>query len=83
MFSEIGVLKNFVKFTGHHLCQSLFLDQVAEACNLIKKLMEGGLFIDHPLYLETAEHFVRGKHLDCHSISTMLDLSLSCCFSEA
>ena len=27
---EIGVLKNFTKFTGKHLCQSLFLNKVAD-----------------------------------------------------
>ena len=29
-----GVLRNFVKFSGKHLCQSLFMPQ---ACNFIKK----------------------------------------------
>ena len=29
MFCKIGVLKNFVKFTGKHLCQSLVLNKVA------------------------------------------------------
>ena len=35
-----GVLRNFVKFTGKHLCQSLFFDKVRglrQACNFIKK----------------------------------------------
>ena len=36
-----GVLRNFTKFTGKHLCQSLFFNKVAglrpEACNFIKK----------------------------------------------
>ena len=33
-----GVLRNFTKFTGKHLCQSLFLNKVAsQACNFIKK----------------------------------------------
>ena len=33
-----GVLRNFAKFTGKHLCQSLFFNQVAGGtCNLIKK----------------------------------------------
>ena len=36
-----GALRNFVKFTGKQLCQSLFLDKVAglrpEAYNFIKK----------------------------------------------
>ena len=32
------VLRNFAKFTGKHLCQSLFLNKVAgTACNFIKK----------------------------------------------
>ena len=29
VFSKKGVLKNFVKFTGKHLCQSLFFNKVA------------------------------------------------------
>ena len=33
-----GVLRNFTKFTGKHLCQSLFFNKVAgSACNSIKK----------------------------------------------
>ena len=28
MFSKKGVLKNFAKFTGKHLCQSLFVNKV-------------------------------------------------------
>ena len=28
MFYEKGVLKNFAKFTGKHLCQSLFFNKV-------------------------------------------------------
>ena len=34
VFCKKGVLRNFAKFTGKHLCQSLFL---IEACNFIKK----------------------------------------------
>ena len=38
MFCEKGVLRNFAKFTGKHLCQSLFFNKVADAaCNFIKK----------------------------------------------
>ena len=38
VFCERGVLKNFAKCTGKHLCQSLFLNKVAgDACNVIKK----------------------------------------------
>ena len=33
-----GVLKNFTKFTGKHLCQRLFFNKVpGQACNFIKK----------------------------------------------
>ena len=33
----IGVLKNFKKFTGKHLYQSLIFNKVAGPCNFIKK----------------------------------------------
>ena len=41
MFFKKGVLRNFAKFTGKHLCQRLFLNKVAgqrpKVCNFIKK----------------------------------------------
>ena len=41
VFCKNGALRNFSKFTGKHLCQSLFFNKVAgikpEACNSIKK----------------------------------------------
>ena len=38
VFCEKDVLRNFAKFTGKHLCQSLFFNKVAGgACNFIKK----------------------------------------------
>ena len=41
VFCVKGVLRNFTKFTGKHLCQSLCFNKVAglrpEACNFIKK----------------------------------------------
>ena len=37
-----GVLKNFAKFTGNHLCQSLLFRQ---ACNFIKKDSGTGVFL--------------------------------------
>ena len=38
MFCRKGVLENFAKSTGNHLCQSLFFNKVAGgACNFIKK----------------------------------------------
>ena len=29
VFCKTGVLRNFAKFTGKHLCQSIFFDKVA------------------------------------------------------
>ena len=41
VFCKKSVLINFAKFTGKHLCQSLFFNKVAslrpKACNFIKK----------------------------------------------
>ena len=38
VFCKKGVLRNFTKFTGKHLCHSLFFNKVAgSACNFIKK----------------------------------------------
>ena len=41
VFCKKGVLRNFTKFTGKHLYQSLFFNKVAglrpQACNFIKK----------------------------------------------
>ena len=37
VFCEKGVLRNFAKFSGKHLCQDLFFNKVAGACNFIKK----------------------------------------------
>ena len=37
MLCKIGALRNFGKFPGKHLCQSLFLNKVAGLCNFIKK----------------------------------------------
>ena len=32
VFSEKGVLRNFTKFTGKHVCQSLFFNKVSDLC---------------------------------------------------
>ena len=38
VFCEKGVLRNYAKFTGKHVCQSLFFNKVAGgACNFLKK----------------------------------------------
>ena len=37
VFCKKGVLRNCVKFTEKHLCQSLFLKKKTETCNFIEK----------------------------------------------
>ena len=45
VFYNKGVLRNFIKFTGKHLCQSLILIKLqAEAYNFIKKETLAQLF---------------------------------------
>ena len=39
-----GVLRNFAKFSGKHLCQSLFFNKVAVA-TLLKKRLGTGIFL--------------------------------------
>ena len=43
VFYKKGTLKNFAKFTGKHLCQSLFFNKVA---GLLAEL-QNTFFIDH------------------------------------
>ena len=42
-FCKKGVLRNFAKFTGNHLCQSLVFDN--EACNLFKNKTLAQVFL--------------------------------------
>ena len=46
VFCKKGVLKNFAKFTGKHLCQSLFFNKVTclLLCNFIKKRLQHRCF---------------------------------------
>ena len=37
VFCEKGVLRNFAKFTGKHLCQGLFFNKVAPPATVLKK----------------------------------------------
>ena len=36
VFCKKGVFKNFEKFTGKHLCQSLFFNKVGDSCEFCK-----------------------------------------------
>ena len=49
MFSKKGVLRNFAKFTGKHLCHSLFFDKVVglRPATLLKKRLSHRCF---PVY---------------------------------
>ena len=55
LFCEKGVLRNFAKFTGKHLCQSLFFNKVAGgACNLpvnFAKFLRTPSFTEHLWWL--------------------------------
>ena len=38
VFCKKGVLRNFAKFTGKHMCQSLFFKKIlGQVCNFVKK----------------------------------------------
>ena len=44
---EKGVLRNFTKFTGKHLCQGLFFNKLqAKACRFIKKTLAQKFFCE-------------------------------------
>ena len=47
VFNKKGVLRNFAKFTGKHLCQSLFFNKVAglRPATLLKKDSGTGVFL--------------------------------------
>ena len=56
MFFKIGVFKNFAKFTGKHLCQSLFVNKVAGlklATLLKKRLWNRCFFVNFAKFLRT------------------------------
>ena len=52
VFCKKGVLRNFVKFTGKHMCQSLFFNKVAGARNFIKKETLVQMFLGTPFLTE-------------------------------
>ena len=68
------VLRNFSKFTGKHLCQSLFLNKVAglrpKACNFIKKETPAQVFFVN------FEKFLRTPFLQNTSGRLLLKLDL-------
>ena len=66
VFCIKGVLRNFAKFTGKHLCQSLFFSKVAglrptKACNFIKKETLAQVFSCE--FCETSKNIFFTEHL--------------------
>ena len=55
-FCKKGVLRNFVKFTGKHLCQSLFLNKVAES---LKKEALAQVFPVNFVFVKILRTFLR------------------------
>ena len=62
MFCKKGVLRNFAKFTGKHLCQSLFFNKVAglRPGTLLKKILW------HRCFLVNFTKFLRTPFLTEH-----------------
>ena len=62
VFCEKGVLRNFAKFTGKHLCQSLVFNKVAgTACNFTKKEILAQVFSSE--FCEISKNTLFNEHL--------------------
>ena len=73
-----GVLRNFAKFTGKHLCQSLFFNKGAGgACNFIKKRL-AQVFSSE--FCEIAKNTFFTEHVWA-TASFPHELSFKCCLS--
>ena len=53
LFCRKGVLRNFAKFTGKHLCQSVFFNKVAPATLLKKRLWHRSFPVNFAKFLRT------------------------------
>ena len=53
MFCKKGVLRNFIKFTGKHTCQSLFFNKVVAAALLKKRLWHRSFPVNFAKFLRT------------------------------
>ena len=74
-----GVLRNFAKLTGKHLCQSLFLNKVTgAACNFIKKDTLAQVFSCE--FCEIAKNTFFTEHVWATASFTH-ELSFKCCLS--
>ena len=80
---EIGILKNFAKFTGKHLCQSLFFNKVTGLrpvmlwfIHLIDKIRHEidkgnfacGIFVDSQKAFDTVDHHILLRKVEYYGI---------------
>ena len=72
VFCEKGVLRNFAKFTGKYLCQSLFFNKVAglRSATLFKKRLR------HRCFPVNAAKFLRTPFLVAASVPRFLEWKL-------
>ena len=70
LFCKKGVLRNFAKFTGKHLCQSLFFNKVTglSPATLLKKRLW------HRCFLANFTKFLRTPFLTEHLWWLLLDV---------
>ena len=80
-----GVLRNFTKFTGKHLCQSLFFNEVAglRPATLLKKRLWQRCFPENfvnflrtPFYIEHIWWLLLRLHLSILSSQWIIDINL-------
>ena len=77
LFCKKGILRNFVNFTGKHLCWNFFLIELQEVCSFIKKRLR------HRCFSKEFTKFLRTPNLkivnDCF---WNMFFNLSCLFSN-
>ena len=78
VFCKKGVLRNFAKFTGKHVCQSLFFNKVAglRPANLLK------IRLWHTFFPVNLPKFLRTPFLREHLWWLFLNMSLVMCFQQ-
>ena len=72
VFCRNSVLRNFAKFIGKHLCQSLFFNKVAASCRQLKQNFNEYLF--YRTHLGNCFLLVKGN-LDKKKIAENLDFA--------
>ena len=62
VFCKKGVLGNFAKFTGKHLCQSIFFNKVADLRTQVRKISKNTFFYRTPLVTASVRR-LHGYHI--------------------